>query len=669
MVAALATGAVIALVPVTPLTSAAPAQAAVASQFNPGFIVTDQNFYDGNAMSIADVQNFLNSKVSSCAAGYVCLKNYVDTTRTVPATPMCSQYNGGVPESAATIIVKVAQACGVSPKTILVTLQKEEGLVTSTAPSAGRYRIAMGYACPDTAACDSQYYGFFNQVFAAAYQFKRYTMPPGTGAGTIYDTRWDLSYPVGKVSAVYWSPNHACGASNVFIQNQATHALYLYTPYTPNAAALANLYGTGDGCSSYGNRNFWVYWSDWFGSPTNNNSPYGEITATTPKQNAIGVHGWAVDPDTGANSDVSLSVRLYVDGADAGLYVADKTDAALAQRYAYYGTKHVFDVTLSGVSPGIHSICARAVNIGAGANNTFACTTSVSQFCGTNPVCPSAQRTADDNRFSQAVAISRAAFPTGAPVVYIASGLNYPDALSAAPLAARAGGPLLLSASTFLPPETSAEISRLHPSSIVIVGGPNSVNAAVESSLNAIAPTTRITGADRYEVSRNVASKFGTSIPDLYIATGDNFPDALSADSVGSYLGRPVILVPGGAATLDPATEQFIRTHGVQRVTIVGGPVSVTPGIQTALNAIVPTTRATGSDRFEASEAANHAVFTNASQIYLATGLNFPDALGGAVLAAKKGRRCSWSRPTASRHPSRRTSCRCTRPPSRCSAA
>jgi hypothetical protein len=43
--------------------------------------------------------------------------------------------------------------------------------------------------------------------------------------------------------------------------------LYDYTPYTPNAAALNNLYGTGDACSSYGNRNFWRYYSDWFGNP------------------------------------------------------------------------------------------------------------------------------------------------------------------------------------------------------------------------------------------------------------------------------------------------------------------------------------------------------------------------------------------------------------------
>ena len=54
----------------------------------------------------------------------------------------------------------------------------------------------------------------------------------------------------------------------MFIDNQATAALYVYTPYRPNAAALGNMYGTGDSCSSYGNRNFWRMFSDWFGNPT-----------------------------------------------------------------------------------------------------------------------------------------------------------------------------------------------------------------------------------------------------------------------------------------------------------------------------------------------------------------------------------------------------------------
>ncbi len=60
--------------------------------------------------------------------------------------------------------------------------------------------------------------------------------------------------------------NEGCGSSPVYIQNQATANLYYYTPYQPNAAAIRAGYGEGDGCSSYGNRNFYQYFTDWFGS-------------------------------------------------------------------------------------------------------------------------------------------------------------------------------------------------------------------------------------------------------------------------------------------------------------------------------------------------------------------------------------------------------------------
>jgi len=134
-------------------------------------------------------------------------------------------------------------------------LQKEQCLVTSFSPSASAYRSAMGYGCPDSSVCDTQYYGFFNQVYKAARQFKRYAAYPT-----------DYTYRAGRVNAILFNPNTACGSGQVYIENQATAGLYIYTPYQPNAAALASLYGSGDSCSAYGNRNFWRDYTDWFGS-------------------------------------------------------------------------------------------------------------------------------------------------------------------------------------------------------------------------------------------------------------------------------------------------------------------------------------------------------------------------------------------------------------------
>jgi hypothetical protein len=149
-------------------------------------------------------------------------------------------------------LYRVQVACGISAKVILATLQKEQGLVTSRAPSDWALRAAMGMACPDTAPCDSAYAGLATQVYKGTAQLKTYK------AGR-FAKQPGYQY-------IQYSPNSACGGTNITVRNYATAALYSYTPYQPNAAALANLSGTGDGCSSYGNRNFWKYFNDWFGS-------------------------------------------------------------------------------------------------------------------------------------------------------------------------------------------------------------------------------------------------------------------------------------------------------------------------------------------------------------------------------------------------------------------
>jgi hypothetical protein len=247
---------------------AAPAAAVVSqsvdtSQFNPGSIVSDAVFYDSSSMSESQIMTFLQQKVRTCQSGYTCLKDFRQTTTSRSADQYCpSAYQGGENETAARIIAKVAQACGINPQALLVTLQKEQGLVTHTWPSDWRYTIAMGQGCPDTADCDTRYYGFQNQVFGAARQFKIYA-----------EGRYFTYYAPGKTWNILYNPSRSCGSSPVFIANKATSGLYYYTPYQPNAAALRAGYGTGDDCSSYGNRNFFNYFTEWFGSTQNSAGP------------------------------------------------------------------------------------------------------------------------------------------------------------------------------------------------------------------------------------------------------------------------------------------------------------------------------------------------------------------------------------------------------------
>lgn len=226
------------------------------SNFNPARIIDDGPFFNKNTMNTGDIQNFLNAKVPNCRSGYTCLKNYSQSFPTTAADSYCGGISGGT-KSAANIIFDVAQACGVNPQTILVLLQKEQSLVTDDWPVDIQYRSATGFGCPDTAACDSQYYGFFNQVYRAARQFKRYVALP-----TQYN------YAAGRTSFIGYNPNSGCGGSNVAIQNGATAALYNYTPYQPNPATLAANPGQTVNCGAYGNLNFWRYFNDWFGPST-----------------------------------------------------------------------------------------------------------------------------------------------------------------------------------------------------------------------------------------------------------------------------------------------------------------------------------------------------------------------------------------------------------------
>jgi hypothetical protein len=254
---------------VSSLLVASPASAYTlkSADFNPSYIISDAQFFDENALTEAQIQAFLQLKIGTCS-NTRCLNVYkmdtFDRAASVIDTrsnaPLCLSYTGGVKESAARIIYKVQKACHISAKVLLVTLQKEQGLVTATAPSAGKLKIAMGYGCPDTAPCDSQYFGFYNQVYKAASQLKRYT-----DRNSSY---WN-SKKVGTTVKIGYHPRSfnspaTCKKKSVYIGNKATHALYLYTPYTPNAAALANLWGTGNSCSSYGNRNFWRNYNAWF---------------------------------------------------------------------------------------------------------------------------------------------------------------------------------------------------------------------------------------------------------------------------------------------------------------------------------------------------------------------------------------------------------------------
>ncbi|MCS5735291.1 cell wall-binding repeat-containing protein [Herbiconiux daphne] len=255
---------------------------------------------------------------------------------------------------------------------------------------------------------------------------------------------------------------------------------------------------------------------------------------------------------------------------------------------------------------------------------------------------PSVTRIDGADRFEVSAHVAER-FAKGVPVVYVASGLVFPDALSAGPAASREGGPLLLTLRDTVPPSVRAQIDRLDPHRIVVVGGPNSVAQSVLDDLKTLTTGTveRVSGDDRFSTSRAIAAyAFGdTGASGAYLATGLKFPDALSAGGAAAKNDVPVIVVNGQSNDLDADTSHLLDGLGTTSVTVVGGPASVSAGILDDLNAR-PGARAEridGADRWEVSGNVNADGFDVSDTAVIAVGTNFPDALSGGALAGSLG--------------------------------
>ncbi len=179
------------------------------------------------------------------------------------------------------------------------------------------------------------------------------------------------------------------------------------------------------------------------------------------------------------------------------------------------------------------------------------------------------ERLAGDDRFATGVAISKK-FWTTAETVYLATSGGFADALSGGALAARTNSPVLLSASTQLPAVVAAELTRLAPSKVVLLGGTSSLSSSVAEQVKAALPgvsVSRLSGADRYATSAAIADAGWTTSARVFYASGANFPDALAGVAGAAANDAPLLLTrvncspPPIAATtarLDPRTKVIL---------------------------------------------------------------------------------------------------------------
>lgn len=340
--------------------------------------------------------------------------------------------------------------------------------------------------------------------------------------------------------------------------------------------------------------------------------------AVVPKDRLTAPDGLVATPRNGM---VALSWE-GVEGADDYLITAEPG----GHHHLVRGTGADFD----GLTNGVRYRIAVAARDGEVAGHAAEVTST--------PLAPTLRRVAGDDRYETTALAARAAFPAGAPVVYLATGADFPDALAAAAAAATDRAPVLLTRPDLLPGATAAELVRLAPDQVVVVGGTTAISESVAQDVAATtgAVVTRVSGPDRYATSAAVsADAFPTGAPTVYVATGADFPDALAlAAASGSALG-PVLLVPEDGVPLSISTE--LRRLDPDRVVLAGGLQAVPRDIEIDLTVIAdaPVTRVAGPDRYATAVAlATTYADPHVPVVHVATGADFPDAIAGGAVAA-----------------------------------
>jgi putative cell wall-binding protein len=248
---------------------------------------------------------------------------------------------------------------------------------------------------------------------------------------------------------------------------------------------------------------------------------------------------------------------------------------------------------------------------------------------------PTVTRLFGADRYGTAADVSQAIKPSvggGVNAVYVATGALFPDALAGGPVAAKRGATLLLVKGTEIPPGTQAELTRLNPQTIYLLGGPNVVTPAVEDALTTFARSgnvIRLAGADRYDTAAQaVADAFPGTAPAVMVATGQNFPDALAGAAASSHVGIPILLVQ--FQVIPPSTAAQLDRLNPSQIFIVGGTSAISTSVETQLKQYAGTvTRRGGADRYGTAIAISQAFFNASSgdHVWMATGQNFPDAL------------------------------------------
>lgn len=258
---------------------------------------------------------------------------------------------------------------------------------------------------------------------------------------------------------------------------------------------------------------------------------------------------------------------------------------------------------------------------------------------------PAVQRIEGHNRYATASELAVTRFEPGVDTVFIANGLDFPDAVAGGALAVSEEGPVLLTRADSLPEATKMALQDLAPEQIVVLGGELVVSDAVETALEDYAEDVeRVSGKDRYRTAAEISGLWeGSDV--VFLASGADFPDALSAAAAAGVEGAPVLLTrPHG---LPGATAAELERLSPSTVYVIGGSAAVSDdAAEEAGDYADEVVRLGGTNRYStASNVAQEFFPTPTAEAFLATGADFPDALAAAPAAALNGGPVLLTRP------------------------
>ena len=195
--------------------------------------------------------------------------------------------------------------------------------------------------------------------------------------------------------------------------------------------------------------------------------------------------------------------------------------------------------------------------------------------------------------YKSAAFASRVSFPptatAGVRGLVVASSAAWASSLSAASLAAGVHGPVLLTPAHLLASSTAAEIRRLKPATVYVLGSTTVIDANVASKIAALGPkVVRLSGVDRYAIASRVATvgvrlarSQGVNPDTAYIVTGVDFPDAFAVSPITVHTSRPILCAT--VTSLPSATAKALQQLEVKHVVIVGGTTVIGPKVERAL--------------------------------------------------------------------------------------